>query len=181
MPVDIAWKPLASLTPGKTRLVGAMTQSKEQYDEYLANPCMPHFTSEMARIAPLREIPPLRSPYGLSPVNFGLIERFLPTTWPKEGTSSGPPLFRVDAMHIGHRFLWPMLYVVFVLVSCSSQADRFFGALDSCICGPCTPSSRFNCRYDRFLVVYSRVLVLKPPRRLPITGLSQCYRNSSTS
>ncbi|KAM5537399.1 hypothetical protein V8D89_008918 [Ganoderma adspersum] len=111
VPVDIAWKPLSSLTPGKMRLVGAMAQSKKQYDEYLANPCMPHFTSEMARIAPLREIPPSRSPYALSPVNFGLVERFLPTTWPREGTSSGPPLFRVDAMHIGHRFLWPMLFM----------------------------------------------------------------------
>ncbi|KAI1789706.1 hypothetical protein LXA43DRAFT_974127 [Ganoderma leucocontextum] len=115
LPVDIVWKPLVSLAPGKARLLGAMAQSKAQYDEYLANPCMPHLTSELARIAPLREIPPPRSPYAPSPVNFGLVERFLPTTWPKEGASVGPPLFRVDAMHIGHRFLWPMLYVACVL------------------------------------------------------------------
>ncbi|KAI1793345.1 hypothetical protein LXA43DRAFT_239246 [Ganoderma leucocontextum] len=83
-----------------------MRQTKDLYDAWLANPCLPHMSTELARIAPIRGIPPSPSPYAPSMTNIGRVENYVATVWPKDVRPGEVPVFRVDQMHIAHRMTW---------------------------------------------------------------------------
>ena len=104
-PLTIRYAPLAPLS-GKARLVAAMQQAKEQYDEWLANPCLPHLTSELARVMPpMKEAPPNVNT-AASMTNIGRVENYVATVWPTDVKPGEVPVFRVEQMHIGHRSTW---------------------------------------------------------------------------
>ncbi len=104
-PLTIHYAPLAKLS-GKARLIAALKQAKDQYDAWLANPCLPHMSAELARIAPPRELAPSLSPYAPSMTNLGRVENYVATVWPRDVRSGEIPVFRVDQMHIGLRMAW---------------------------------------------------------------------------
>lgn len=104
-PLTIHYAPLAKLS-GKARLIAAMRQAKDQYDAWLANPCLPHMTAELARIAPPRELAPSLSPYAPYMTNIGKVENYIATVWPRDVQPGEAPIFRVDQMHIGFRKAW---------------------------------------------------------------------------
>ena len=105
-PLTIRYGPLAKLN-GKARLVAAMQQAKEQYHEWLANPCLPHLMSELSRIAPVKEAsPPGPSPFGATMTNVGRVESYVSAIWPRNVQPGEAPVFRVEQMHIGHRSTW---------------------------------------------------------------------------
>ena len=83
-----------------------MRQAKDQYDAWLANPCLPHVSAELARIAPTKKIIPSPSPFAPSMTNIGRVENYVATVWPKNVRPGDVPVFRVDQMHIGFRMVW---------------------------------------------------------------------------
>ena len=52
--VTIPLAPLSTIDDDKERLILAMQSVKEQYIDYLSNPCTPHILAEQMRLAPLR-------------------------------------------------------------------------------------------------------------------------------
>ncbi|KAM5531304.1 hypothetical protein V8D89_015019 [Ganoderma adspersum] len=104
-PLTIHYAPLVKLS-GKARLIAALKQAKEQYDVWLANPCLPHLTAELARIAPPKEVAPSLSPFAPSMTNIGRVENYVATVWPKDVRPGEVPVFRVDQMHIAFRMAW---------------------------------------------------------------------------
>ncbi|KAI9000556.1 hypothetical protein BD414DRAFT_472003 [Trametes punicea] len=107
VPVRISLAGLADLTP-KERMFAALAQSKAHYDEYLANPCILQFSAEHMRIDPLLDVDAFGRPASGVVTNLGMVKQYLPTAWPRpggDGGSSGPPVFRVDRLHFGHRLI----------------------------------------------------------------------------
>ncbi|EJF61519.1 hypothetical protein DICSQDRAFT_60260, partial [Dichomitus squalens LYAD-421 SS1] len=107
VPISISLAGLADLTP-KERLLSALAQSKAHYDEYLANPCILQFTAEHMRIAPLLDVDAFGRPACGIVTNLGRVENYLPNTWPRiveDCGAGGPPVFRVDKLHFGHRLI----------------------------------------------------------------------------
>ncbi|EJF63217.1 hypothetical protein DICSQDRAFT_55910 [Dichomitus squalens LYAD-421 SS1] len=107
-PLAIYYAPLAKLT-GKPRLLAAMKQAKEQYDDWLANPCLPHLAAELARLAPMKTAsPPSRSPFATNVTNVGRVENYIAPVWPRDVKPGEVPVFRVEQMHLTCRLTWPM-------------------------------------------------------------------------
>ena len=104
VPFVVYYAPLVKLT-GKARLVAAMEQAKEQYDEWLANPCLPHMTAELTRLAPMKTALPLTLETDMN--NVGRVENYIAPVWPKDTKPGEVPVFRVEKMHLACRLNWP--------------------------------------------------------------------------
>ncbi|KAI1789701.1 hypothetical protein LXA43DRAFT_554301 [Ganoderma leucocontextum] len=119
VPISIRWKDISGSESSsgreedKRRLLAAMAKVKEQYTEYLSNPCTPQLMAEQMRLAPPKEGMPMPNPYVSTCTNLGHVEGLLPVLWPAASASvgaaaaSGPPLLRVSAIHFGHRLTLP--------------------------------------------------------------------------
>ena len=104
VPIAVYYAPLVRLT-GKARLVAAMKQTKEQYDEWLANPCLPHMMAELARLAPMKTAPPPTLATNMT--NVGRVENYIAPVWPRDVKPGEVPVFRVEQMHLACRLNWP--------------------------------------------------------------------------
>ncbi|PIL29505.1 hypothetical protein GSI_08313 [Ganoderma sinense ZZ0214-1] len=107
-PYRILYAPLAPLT-GKARLLAAMRQAKEQYDAWLAEPCLPHLIAALApQISPNKPAqppPPGRGVFAPTMTNVGRVENYVALGWPR-GAGAGDSeevVVRVDGMHIACR------------------------------------------------------------------------------
>ena len=107
-PYRVAYAPLAPLPPGKARLLAAMRQVKEQYDAWLAEPCLAHLIAALApQIAPTKAAeqpaPGVRT-FAPTMTNVGRVENYVAPVWPRDGTEKGgEAVIRVSEMHIACR------------------------------------------------------------------------------
>ncbi|PIL29518.1 hypothetical protein GSI_08326 [Ganoderma sinense ZZ0214-1] len=102
----LPYAPLAALPAGRARLLAALRETKEHYDAWLANPCLPHLVAEFGPyIAPTKvvEAPP-PGPYVPMMTNVGRVEDYVAPVWPREGeeggASGGEKVIRVEDMHM---------------------------------------------------------------------------------
>ncbi|TBU55419.1 hypothetical protein BD310DRAFT_856793 [Dichomitus squalens] len=114
VPVSVPWRDISGAGGEKARLLIAMEKLKEQYTEYLSNPCTPQLMAEQMRLAPPRDGMPMSNPYVSTSSNLGKLEGELPVLWSPNGDASAyresdAPLFRVGGLHFGHRLTLPTL------------------------------------------------------------------------
>ncbi|OCH88432.1 hypothetical protein OBBRIDRAFT_780167 [Obba rivulosa] len=102
VPIQLRWMDLYAIEDEKMRLMEAMRLVKAQYDDYLANPHIPHLTAELMRIAAPREPQPSTNACVTTPTNLGVVEQTIPTEWHSGGDTNEPVLSLQD-LSFGHR------------------------------------------------------------------------------
>ncbi|PIL25978.1 hypothetical protein GSI_11732 [Ganoderma sinense ZZ0214-1] len=118
VPVSVSWRDISGsesasdVEADKRRLLAAMATVKEQYAEYLSNPCTPQLMAEQMRLAPPKNGMPMVNPYVSTCTNLGKMEGLIPMLWPATRCANGdanpsPPILRVSALHFGHRLTLP--------------------------------------------------------------------------
>ena len=108
VPVTIPFRHISGLRDDKERLIATMKLVKEQYSEYLSNPCTPHLMSEQMRLMPPTNGVQFPNVYSPGVTNIGDVDKLLPSLWPLDSTSAraGPgeqPIIRLTDLHFGHR------------------------------------------------------------------------------
>lgn len=139
VPISIRWKDVSGSDSGpasgrdkdRKRLIAALGKVKEQYAEYLSNPCTPQLMAEQMRLAPPKEGMPMPNPYVSTCTNLGNVEALLPVLWPTPSTdgqavASSTPLLRVSAIHFGHRLTLPTpcVCLLFSFLCAFGMVDR---------------------------------------------------------
>lgn len=89
------------------RLLAVMALLRAQYDEYLANPHLPHLFPAQMRLAPPRVLVITSNPHATVITNLGVIEHSLASTWYLDGDATKHPLFEISALPFGHRMTMP--------------------------------------------------------------------------
>ncbi|KAI0041518.1 hypothetical protein FA95DRAFT_691001 [Auriscalpium vulgare] len=129
--VDVLW----SESP-KGRLLALMQHARAQYDFYLKNPHLPHFTAAMVTLNPPREPGISRNPFATTITNLGVVEQTIPTEWHIRGVTGTPgdgvPAITVQEMAFGHRLtqpnplthIWTMHSQMYVQVEASDHWDK---------------------------------------------------------
>ncbi|OCH85711.1 hypothetical protein OBBRIDRAFT_287727 [Obba rivulosa] len=107
VPVSFYWRDIADAEDDKARLLVAMRADKAQYDEYLANPCLPHLMAQQMELAPPRERMVIGNPLAPILTNPGIIENRIASEWSDTSDPGEPALFRVQDFHIHHRLTAP--------------------------------------------------------------------------
>lgn len=106
VPLQVKYADIPQVAP-QDRLFAVMAILKAQYDEYLANPHLPHLFPAQMRLAPPR-VPVITSnPHATVITNLGVIEHSLASTWYPDGDATKPPLFEISALPFGHRMTMP--------------------------------------------------------------------------
>ncbi|EMD33939.1 hypothetical protein CERSUDRAFT_117467 [Gelatoporia subvermispora B] len=107
IPVSFHWKDVAAAVDDKARLLAAMQLDKAQYEEYLANPCLPHLMAQQMQLAPPRERMFIGNPLAPILTNPGVIEDRVAPEWFDPSEPGKPPLFKIQDFHIHHRLTAP--------------------------------------------------------------------------
>ncbi|EMD35351.1 hypothetical protein CERSUDRAFT_96470 [Gelatoporia subvermispora B] len=142
VPLQMYWDKVAGGEDEKSRLLAAMTHYKAQYDNYLANTHLPHFTAELMRMAPPREPPPGVNPAAVTPTNIGVVEHTVPLTR-RAKDRDGEPVLQIDEMFFGHRLptlnimvhMWSMKSKLILQIQASDCWDQEYlqGFLDEVV------------------------------------------------
>ncbi|KAI8980042.1 hypothetical protein BD414DRAFT_108089 [Trametes punicea] len=108
VPMTIARRAICAATEdrGRARLVAASKLVRAQFDNYLANPCLPH----LAALQHMPDQATIKAPNAstVELTNVGDVEKDLPVLWP---AGSASPTISVDGLHVGLRLTIPALLV----------------------------------------------------------------------
>ncbi|KAI0052058.1 hypothetical protein FA95DRAFT_1511280 [Auriscalpium vulgare] len=126
--VDIPW----SEQP-KAQLLSLMQHVRAQYEFYLTNPHLPHFTAAAVALNPPLEPGISRNAFATTSTNLGVVEQTIPLEW-RLRTANGDagPALTVHEMAFGHRLtqpnplthVWTMHSQMHVQVEASDHWDQ---------------------------------------------------------